>query len=1024
MQIRFSIALAVFLYSIFGLLDEYIIPEVKVQAWLIRYVIFCPLAIGIFLLSYLKSFQRLLEPSLIIAGFVGGAGIIAMIAMASHPGSDIYYAGLLLTSIFCFIFLRLGFIPATVLAWVIFGLYEITAVWIKGMSTPILINNSFFFVAFNITGMWACYSMERYVRLDFMQRRTIVEDVTERCKAEEALTHSEQRYKSLYSMMRLICDNVPDLIWAKDLEGKFLFVNRAICEKLLNVKDTQEPIGKTDMFFADRERNSHPENSEWHTFGEVCVDSDSVVKSTLRPSRFDEFGNVKSEFIYLDVYKAPFWNEENEMIGTVGCGRVITKEKQLEEERRRAEDQLRESEEKYRHLVENANDIIFATDAKGRFTLVNRAGLRVSGYSEEEIIGRRYLDPILPEYRDEAAQVFNLQVAKKIPYTYHEFPFMTKQGEMRWLGQNTHLLTEGETVLGFQSIARDITELKKAQMALQENEAMLRVILSTSPVGIALTSDRIVKWANGTWMTMFGFDNEQEFIGKSTRILYPSEEEYDRAGIVLFTDIEADRVNVGDVIFRRKDGSVFDGYVRTRAINPQNPSEGCISAVSDVSERKNAERARLMSENRLELALQGADLGWWDHDVETDEVVRNERWSQMLGYSQDDISPSIAFWQSLIHPEDFPKVKQAFDEHLLGLAESYESEYRLRTKEGGWKWVLDRGKVVERDKTGRPIRTSGTLLDIDKRKKSELVQRRLSIAVEQAAEGIVITDVEGNVEYMNPACQEITGYTWQDLIGRKPSLLQSGDYDRIFPEIAQAILVDGNKWAGRLSKRRKDGALYHEDVTISPVRDHTGKIVNYVGVKRDVSKEVALQQQLLQAQKMEAVGTLAGGIAHDFNNLLQVVLGFSDVMLKQKGKGDPDYSRIQKIYDAGRRGADLVKSLMTFGRQSEPILRPSDLNHEILLVHEILSRTIPKTIEIDLQLVENLESIQADPSQVGQILMNLAVNAKDAMPDGGILTFKTANTILDEEYCSNHLHVETRPICFVNRFRHRAWHGR
>ena len=962
-RVRLSILFAVFLYGMFGLLDEYIIFEVRQQAWIIRYAIFCPLTIAVFLLSYLKTFQRLLEPSLVILGFIAGAGITMMIALADPPGSDLYYAGLLLCSMFYFIFLGLRFPYASGLSWAVFVVYEITAVWIKGMPTPILINNSFFFVAFNITGMWACYSIERYVRSDFLQNRTILEQADK---------------------LRMIFENSPVGILHFNQEGKITDCNPSL--SAIMGSSPEKIIGLNIITGLNDDRVS------------------TAVKQVLTGRAADGEGEYVSvtarKTVLAKVHFAPIIAQDGTVVGGVGIIEDVT-------ERKKAEEALRASEQKYRYLVENANDIIYATDVNGYFTVVNRACVQVSGYSEEEIIGKHYLDPIPSEYREEAAQVYNSQFANRIPYTYHEFPFLTKHGEIRWLGQNTHLVAEGETVLGFQSISRDITELKKAQVALQANETMLKVILSTSPVGIALTCDRIVNWANEAWMMMFGFDSEQEFIGKSTRMLYPSEEEYKRAGNVLFKDIQADRVNVADVTFCRKDRSVFDGYVRSRAIDPQNPSEGSISAVSDVSERKKAERALLISENRLELALQGADLGWWDRDLETDKVVRNERWAQMLGYSQDEIDPKGVFWEKLVHPEDFPRVKQAFDEHLLGVSTSYESEYRLQTKEGGWKWVLDRGKIVERDVTGRPKRVTGTLLDIDKRKKSELVQRRLATAIEQAAEGVVITDAEGNVEYVNPAFEKITGYTLEEFIGRKPSLLAGGEYGPDYLDNLQNLLSTGSSWTGSLNKKRKDGTPYQEDTTISPVLDESGKIINYVALKRDVSHEVLLQKQLLQAQKMEAVGNLAGGIAHDFNNLLQIVLGYSEALLQSRKEGETDYANIQKIQQAGKRGADLVKSLLMFSRKVEPAYQFVSLNQEILQVHDLLSRTIPKTIKIDLHLGGDLESVQVDPSQLSQILMNLGVNARDAMPEGGTLTIETSNIELDKECCSDHLGVKS-----------------
>ena len=167
--------------------------------------------------------------------------------------------------------------------------------------------------------------------------------------AEETLQASKSRYKRLYSMVRLMCDNLPDLIWTKDLDGKFVFANNACCEKMLNAKDTDEPIGKTDTYFADRERESHPENPDYHTFGETCLATDLAVMKSKISRRFEESGYLKGEFLVFDVYKAPFWDEKHNMIGMVGCAKDVTKEKQLKEEHRQAEEELA----KYRdHLEE------------------------------------------------------------------------------------------------------------------------------------------------------------------------------------------------------------------------------------------------------------------------------------------------------------------------------------------------------------------------------------------------------------------------------------------------------------------------------------------------------------------------------------------------------------------------------------------------------------------------------------------------------------------------------------------------
>lgn len=291
--------------------------------------------------------------------------------------------------------------------------------------------------------------------------QAVIEDITDRKRAEAALLESEKRYRDLYSMVRLMCDNVPDLIWAKDMDGRFVFVNRAMCQKLLFADNTDEPIGKTDMFFAERERMRHPEDKDHHTFGEICVDSDKIVKETRTQGRFEEFGNVGGKLLYLDVSKAPFWNEQGEMIGTVGCGKDVTKEMRLREQRRCAQIALEMSEERHRAVVENALEGIFVVQ-DGRCVFANRRALEGMEFSLEELGGRYFLDFVHPDDRMMVAENYRRRLAGEEHTNEYEVRVITKSGAAVWTEVKVVDIdwSGSSAVLAF---ASDISDRKKAE---------------------------------------------------------------------------------------------------------------------------------------------------------------------------------------------------------------------------------------------------------------------------------------------------------------------------------------------------------------------------------------------------------------------------------------------------------------------------------------------------------------------------------------------------------------------------------
>ncbi len=309
-----------------------------------------------------------------------------------------------------------------------------------------------------------------------------------------------------------------------------------------------------------------------------------------------------------------------------------------------------------------------------------------------------------------------------------------------------------------------------------------------------------------------------------------------------------------------------------------------------------------------------------------------------------------------------------------------------------------------RDQEGQRVSLI-SVRDIRARLEAEEDLRRLTAAVEQVGETVMITDAEGTIVYANPSFERVTGFTREEALGRKPSLLKSGKHP---PELYRSLwdtICAGRTWTGRFVNRRKDGSLFEEEAVISPVRDRNGAIVNYVAVKRDVTEEVALRRQLEQAQKMEAVGRLAGGIAHDFNNLLTVILGRANLAL---GLGAIDHAvraDLEEIQAAAERAAALTSQLLVFSRKQALQPRTVDLSEVVENAGKLLGRLIGEDVEVATVLSRDLPAVRVDPGQMEQVILNLGVNARDAMPRGGRLTIETASVFLDEEYASHHPHV-------------------
>ena len=284
--------------------------------------------------------------------------------------------------------------------------------------------------------------------------------------------------------------------------------------------------------------------------------------------------------------------------------------------------------------------------------------------------------------------------------------------------------------------------------------------------------------------------------------------------------------------------------------------------------------------------------------------------------------------------------------------------------------------------------------------------RKLSRAVEQSADTVFITDRSGVIEYVNPAFEALTGYTREEACGQTARILKSGEQSaEMYQEMWRTIL-SGNVFRGILVNRKKSGDLYYVEENICPVRDAQGAITHFICNGRDLTERMRLEAQLVQAQKMDAIGRLAGGVAHDFNNLLTIITSYSELSLDSVPEHSPLQIKLQEILSAARRAAELTRQLLAFSRKQPQALRVTELNPVIQDISKTLPRLIGEDIEFSFAPGADLGRVRIDPVQIEQILMNLAANARDAMPRGGHLRIETSDALLD----SNYIHTKAAVI--------------
>jgi PAS domain S-box-containing protein len=403
------------------------------------------------------------------------------------------------------------------------------------------------------------------------------------------------------------------------------------------------------------------------------------------------------------------------------------------------------------------------------------------------------------------------------------------------------------------------------------------------------------------------------------------------------------------------------------------------------------------SQELLQSVIEGMGDPVFVKDTDSRYLLINQATVQLFGVTRAEVVGRGA--EAVFPPEVAPFVQES-DARVLREGVAMTFEETLPTRMGNRRFLVS--KAPRRDAQGAIIGLVGVARDITDLKQADETIRRLSTAVDQSPAAVIITDPSGRIVYVNRKFTEISGYSSEEVVGQNPRLLKSGKTSADQYRQLWSTIQSGATWRGEYQNRRKNGDLYWASTTIAPVKDESGTITHFVAIQEDVTDTRSLEAQLRQAQKMEAVGRLAGGVAHDFNNLLTVITSYSQLLLEDMAAADPRRADLQEIQRAAIGAAGLTRQLLAFSRQQVLEPRVLNLNDVLSAAGKMLQRLIGEDVALQLTLAPDLGNVKADPGQIEQVIMNLAVNARDAMPDGGKMTIETSNIDLDASYAAQH----------------------
>jgi len=686
-------------------------------------------------------------------------------------------------------------------------------------------------------------------------------DITNRKQTEEALRTSETH-------LRTLVQTIPDLIWLKDTDGVYLSCN-TMFERFFGAREA-DIVGKTDYDYVDRE------------LADFFRENDRKVMAAGKPTNNEEWVNFADDGhrAYLDTIKTPMYNSSGTLIGMLGIGRDLT-------ERKRAEEALRKSEAHFKTIFNEAPLGIALIDSlTGHVYTVNPMFAKITDRTVDEMTNIEWMSITHPDDVQEDLDNMALMNAGKISGFQMEKRYLHHDGTPVWINMTiAPIYVEDKAHPRHLCMIEDITKRKKEEEALRRSEAIqAKMVANIGDVIVIIDKDGINRYKSPNIEKWFGWSPE-EVVGASTwENVHP--EDVDSLQILFNTLVEKpNTTGTTEIRYRCKDGSFK--WIEFTVVNLLNDPDirGLLSNYHDITERKHTKETLRLSEERYRVSLEiTGQIGW---SIPPDGLVEDmPLWRQYTGQSIEEVKGWK--WLDSIHPDDREHTHNIWVKAIAQKCK-YETEYRIRRADGVYRYFMVRG-IPLFNTNGSVKEWVGTCIDITERKHAEETLLKLSSAIEQTVDSIMITDRDGTIEYVNHAFEVLTGYPAREAMGKTPRILKSGTRDQKYYEAMWKTILSGKVFSDEVVNKKKNGDLFDEEKTISPIFDKNKTITHFVGTGVDITKRKELELKMeLDRQVQEALNKILNisveniSLEESLERILITIISLPFLNLENKG---------------------------------------------------------------------------------------------------------------------------------------------